>query len=426
MSLKFQIITKDASIIAADTRVSTTVDGVGKRVNDNQHKIIAGNNFIIYFTGNLEGVKRAIKELFTPINNTIDLSNKRITKILQKHNKLIIEELNVDNDALVLGLSMTRLNKGKITEFKFMPPLFEAEENVANNDGTKLSVIGIGKDAFKKQGFELNPHEWWDKYHTNDLMADIRNFYAYFNSELYGGYLDIYAMHKNGMVANIAYNEKIDEKQNVNDINDTDYQINTYDVIMSGNIQWNTDSNPLKVLYAKSSLSAPTDAYNSYPSTSSTGWHKTYSSSDYFASYSYDGGKTWGSAIKVRGEDGADGSDANVPGYIKSTYIDFNQVSSPQIKGNFILGGEVAGGSFWDSNKSSKLVLSNDGRHSDMTYSRADGDELFKIYDGIDHSAMYLNGMNMGHTGVDHATFHANGTWDFSNATIKGLKVTFG
>lgn len=176
----------------------------------------------------------------------------------------------------------------------------------------------------------------------------------------------------------------------------------------------------------KSSLSTPTNTYNSYPSVSSNGWHKTYSSSDYFASYSYDGGKTWGSAIKVRGEDGADGSDANVPGYIKSTYIDFNQVSSPQIKGNFILGGEVAGGSFWDSNKSSKLVLSNDGRHSDMTYSRSNGDELFKIYDGIDNSAMYLNGMNMGYTGIDHATFHANGTWDFSNATIKGLKVTFG
>lgn len=60
-----------------------------------------------------------------------------------------------------------------------------------------------------------------------------------------------------------------------------------------------------------------------------------------------------------------------------------------------------------------------------MTYSRSNGDELFKIYDGIDHSTMYLNGMNMGYTGIDHATSHANGTWDFSNATIKGLTVTF-
>lgn len=77
-----------------------------------------------------------------------------------------------------------------------------------------------------------------------------------------------------------------------------------------GNITWGSSSSPVRVLYARSYLSRPTSSYNSYPSSSSSGWHRTLdSSNDYYASYSYDGGSTWGDAIRVQGKDGTNGRD---------------------------------------------------------------------------------------------------------------------
>lgn len=86
----------------------------------------------------------------------------------------------------------------------------------------------------------------------------------------------------------------------------------TGSIKISGNIEWGTSNSPTLVLYARTSLSAPTSTYASYSSTSSTNWHKTYNSTyDFYASYTYDGGKTWTNAIKIRGEDGADGEDGS-------------------------------------------------------------------------------------------------------------------
>lgn len=81
----------------------------------------------------------------------------------------------------------------------------------------------------------------------------------------------------------------------------------TGSIYISGNIQWGTSNSPTLVLYARTKLSAPTGSYSSYSSSSSTNWHQIYNSTyDFYASYTYDGGSTWTSAIKIRGEDGVD------------------------------------------------------------------------------------------------------------------------
>ncbi|MGN0106707.1 MAG: hypothetical protein ACI4A5_03285 [Hominilimicola sp.] len=101
------------------------------------------------------------------------------------------------------------------------------------------------------------------------------------------------------------------------------------------------------------------------------------------------------------------------------------QVQSPKIVGNFVLGSEISGGSFWDDSKISCLKLSStDNKFADLTFSKYNGDELFKIYDGIDYVSMYLKGINIGHAG--HGEFNADGVWNFSGATVKGIKATFG
>ncbi|MDO5398555.1 MAG: hypothetical protein Q4G33_11575 [bacterium] len=140
---------------------------------------------------------------------------------------------------------------------------------------------------------------------------------------------------------------------------DTDGTAHINNIVMGGNITWNADSNPVKVLYAASDLSAPSNAYNSYPSNSSSDWHKTYdSSSDYFASYSYDSGKTWGKAVKIRGTDGepgADGANGEIDydtlydllagSYqIERTEIGSALIRTPTLQSGTIAGGIIIGG----------------------------------------------------------------------------------
>lgn len=78
-------------------------------------------------------------------------------------------------------------------------------------------------------------------------------------------------------------------------------------VQLNGGITWGTGSSPTQVVYARSSIEKPDDntAWSSFPPTSENSWHKTYSSYlDYYASYTYDGGKTWTDPIKIKGTDG--------------------------------------------------------------------------------------------------------------------------
>lgn len=78
-------------------------------------------------------------------------------------------------------------------------------------------------------------------------------------------------------------------------------------VQLNGGITWGTGSSPTQVVYARSSIEKPDDntAWSSFPPTSGNSWHKTYSSYlDYYASYTYDGGKTWTDPIKIKGTDG--------------------------------------------------------------------------------------------------------------------------
>lgn len=68
-----------------------------------------------------------------------------------------------------------------------------------------------------------------------------------------------------------------------------------------------------------------------------TEWDTSWTDIVVYAQYSYDGGTTWGSPMQIQsknGLDGENGSDANVPNYIKSTYIKPTEIRSPEIRGN--------------------------------------------------------------------------------------------
>lgn len=101
-------------------------------------------------------------------------------------------------------------------------------------------------------------------------------------------------------------------------------------VQLNGSIVWGSGSSPTQVLYAASSITKPSDgsAWSDFPTTSADAWHRTYSAnSDYFASYTYDGGSTWGDPIQIKGingnngKDGNDGNDGNDGDSIEIVYL---------------------------------------------------------------------------------------------------------
>lgn len=79
--------------------------------------------------------------------------------------------------------------------------------------------------------------------------------------------------------------------------------------LSNGSITWGAGNSPCQALYCTIYRSPPTGSYSSYPTQGSSSWHKTLVYDDLYASYTYDGGASWTTAIKIRGEDGEDGRD---------------------------------------------------------------------------------------------------------------------
>jgi hypothetical protein len=89
----------------------------------------------------------------------------------------------------------------------------------------------------------------------------------------------------------------------------------TGNMVIGGSITWNASSNPVKVLYAINELRTDNINYESILEQEAedelstlNGWHTTYRTGDYYATYSYNGGLTWTIAIQIQGKDGDPGT----------------------------------------------------------------------------------------------------------------------
>ena len=76
---------------------------------------------------------------------------------------------------------------------------------------------------------------------------------------------------------------------------------------LDGAISWSSDNSPVCVLYHTTLATPPVNygsagyiSYASYPD-SGDGWHKVMADTDFYASYSYDGGQTWTASVKIVG-----------------------------------------------------------------------------------------------------------------------------
>ena len=132
-------------------------------------------------------------------------------------------------------------------------------------------------------------------------------------------------------------------------------------VELNGTITWGVSNGPVKVLYSQTSLSKPTKKYSDYAASSTTAWHTTMSSNDYYVSYSYCGGAagSWTDAILARGKNGQNGSNGSDASVTHANIVaalagasEFIGATRTEVNGNYVYtptlyGGNIYGSSFY-------------------------------------------------------------------------------
>ena len=73
-------------------------------------------------------------------------------------------------------------------------------------------------------------------------------------------------------------------------------------VTMHGNITWDADASPHKVVYAAPYLTAPSVPYASIPDSSADGWHRILTQGDKYQAETGDNGATWTGPFLIQGE----------------------------------------------------------------------------------------------------------------------------
>ena len=149
-------------------------------------------------------------------------------------------------------------------------------------------------------------------------------------------------------------------------------------------------------------------------------WHSDMRETDFWRRDSTDGGKTWGTPYQFRGQDG---EAVDLPFYIQSTYIDSTEIRSPEITGGTLTGGKVIGGSFHDLEELCELYMSSSGGAGSL-YSSV-------IFSSPAGTIINFTGRIVSSSSSSYCTISSSyeirpsGDWNFSDASVSGLYLTF-
>lgn len=167
-----------------------------------------------------------------------------------------------------------------------------------------ISSLADFQNALAQYNTLYTRHRWKNLYLSNNIGSEsskIGNIYATngnFSESIKGKYEGL----PNGLTG---------DSININDKFIVDDQGN---VTMDGDITWG--NNPIQCVYHRAMNGnstyrplPPAKNRTSFDDNSDSDWHKIVQSTDIWASMSYDGGKTWNSAIRINAKDGEKGDD---------------------------------------------------------------------------------------------------------------------
>ena len=113
-----------------------------------------------------------------------------------------------------------------------------------------------------------------------------------------------------------------------------------------------------------------------------------------------------------------------LPSYIRQTYISSTEIRSPEITGGTLTGGRVVGGSFHDLEENCEFYMESSGGTGSL-YNTA------RFSSAAGGTIIAFTGRITSYTGTSYCTISSSyelrpsGTWDFSDADVSGLYLTF-
>lgn len=225
----------------------------------------------------------------------------------------------VSADLLTAG----RVDTGKIHIMNGGQPTFRWDDhgisayNFKDNEGiiTQDKFKGVRFDRFGLYGYQGIDGETWQPKSINgqDDVGTIEDY-----STFYLTWEGLKVKNSQGYALRIGDGAKsskiIDEDGNEVSTDTTMLRVtnnegNTvFAIENNGSLIWSADSSPTKALYSTHQQSKPNktiwdNALDSAPDNSPTDWHKVQQNGDWYVSYSYDGGESWTSAIKIVSSD---------------------------------------------------------------------------------------------------------------------------
>ena len=222
-----------------------------------------------------------------------------------------------------------------------------------NNDGQYLPETGVTADTINAKlsdhgGTLYTTHKWRNLYMSGDIGSSAKN----------GKIGNIYATKgdfSETVTADTLTGNLVGGSIKIGGTtSNPKFQVNSDgDVIMNGSITWG-NGNPLKQIYHRGVTDGtnqhaqpelPNQSYASMPS-DGTSWHKTYHNTDYWMTFSTDGGNTWQTPTRINAQDGKDGK----PGEWKDESI-IRALHNINADGLFTFQNPVAG-----SNETEKLL----------------------------------------------------------------------
>lgn len=182
------------------------------------------------------------------------------------------------------------------------------------------------------------------------------------------------------------------------------------DVVLS----WNA----VYALYARTNLSKPTQSYSKYNATSTTSWHQTLDSgNDYYASYSYDGGKEWSDVVQIKGIDGTNGSKGEKGDKGDTGTFDYDSIYPLIEEAYGITSTTITGTSIKTSFIQSATLVSPDiyGEHLTLLTKNKNNSRIYNKMSLTPTSMSLINSYN----GNESEKFYIDLGQDVANSTIK-------
>lgn len=173
----------------------------------------------------------------------------------------------------------------------------------------------------------------------------------------------------------------------------------TKNLTLSGIVTWDMENSPVMSQYSVDG---------------SSDWHDTYASGDKFMRMTFDGGKTWGTAVKVVGTDGRNGYDGSdgADGVVDYSQVNAILQSNYGIESTAIGSASIASPTIYSAEMYSPNIY---GTNLTLVAQNAANDAIYNnLY--LTPTSMYLNNA---YNGDDATKFYIDLGTDTSNSTIK-------